>query len=234
MTIDLEILKVIPYFASLDRRTLAELAVRVRHRTHRRGETVLTEGETCEGLSFVASGRVKVFKVSADGKEQVLKILGPGCTCNDVPVFDGGANPASIVAVERATIGLVPTGDVLALLEQHPGVARAATRVLATRLRALTLVVEDLSFRTVVGRVAKLLLDCARGRSSLVEGASGPCTVLTQQQIAAMTGTVREVVQRALKMLEREGAIEMERAHVRVIAPEVLETWADATRPLSV
>jgi CRP/FNR family transcriptional regulator len=97
--------------------------------------------------------------------------------------------------------------------------------VLATRLRSLTVVLEDLAFRSVVARVARLLADCARGRSPVLEGAPGPCAHLTQQQIAAMTGSVREVVQRALKILEREGAIRLERAHVAVLDVDALDAW---------
>lgn len=223
-----ETLRTIPYFEALDAGPLAELARRVRRRAVGRGETIVTEGGRCEGLYFVVRGRVKVFKVSGEGKEQVLRILGPGRTFNDVPLFDGGPNPASIEALEPSEVALIPKAEILAFVERHPGVAAAVIRVLASRLRALTLVIEDLSFRSVVARVAKLLLDCVRGEPTLVEGAASACAYLTQQQIAAMTGSVREVVQRALKTLEREGAIQMHRARVVVLDPNVLERLSDS------
>jgi hypothetical protein len=81
----------------------------------------------------------------------------------------------------------------------------------------------------VVGRVAKLLLDCAVGHETLVEDRAGTCAKLTQQQIATMTGSVREVVQRALKILEREGAIAMGRARVRILDPATLERWSESS-----
>lgn len=226
-----ETLRSIPYFAELEPAVLRDLARHVRTRAYRRGQTVLLEGEPCPGLCFVVSGRVKVSKTSAEGKEQVLRILGPGRTFNDVPVFDQGTNPATIVALDPSTVGLVPKAQVLALVERHPRVAAAVIRVLASRLRALTIVIEDLAFRSVVARVARLLLDCVRGRPTLVEDAGEACARLTQQQIAAMTGSVREVVQRALKTLEREGAIEMERARVRVLDPAALERWSESAPP---
>lgn len=224
-----DVLRQMPYFAALEAGLLRELAGQVRERKYRAGEVVLLEGEPCEGLYFVASGRVKVFKVSGEGKEQVLRILGPGRSFNDVPVFDGGPNPGSIATLEPSTIGQVPKGVVLALVENHPKVAKAVIRLLASRLRALTLMIEDLSLRGVVARVAKLLLDCTRGHQTVVEDAGGACARLTQHQIAAMTGSVREVVQRALKALERDGAIRLERARVVILDPRALERWSEST-----
>jgi CRP/FNR family transcriptional regulator len=222
-----EALRQVPYFAEMDAALVNNLAGQVRQRTYKAGEVILLEGEPCQGLYFVASGRVKVFKVSAEGKEQVLRILGPGRTFNDVPVFDGGPNPGSIATMEPSSIGFLPKASVLALVEKHPKVAMAVIRLLATRLRALTLVIEDLSLRGVMARVAKILLDCSRGHETLMEGAGGACARLTQHQIATMTGSVREVVQRALKALERDGAIRLERARVLVLDQTILERWSE-------
>jgi CRP/FNR family transcriptional regulator len=231
MTAMVDALRQVPYFADLEAGLLKELAGQVRERKYKAGEIVLLEGEPCEGLYFVIGGRVKVFKVSGEGKEQVLRILGPGRTFNDVPVFDGGPNPGSIAAIEASTIGFLPKAQVLALVEKQPKVAAVVIRLLASRLRALTLMIEDLSLRGVAARVAKLLLDCTRGHETLVEGAGGTggaCARLTQHQIAAMTGSVREVVQRALKALEKDGAIKLERARVVVLDVKGLERWSES------
>lgn len=218
----------VPYFAGLDRAALAQLAAEARERRCAAGELVLAAGEPCQGLSFVVSGRVKVFKLSEDGREQVLRILGPGRSFNDVPVFDGGPNPAGVSALEESVIALLPASRIHALLREHPEVAAAVIRLLAVRLRAMTEMVEDLALRGVAARVARLLLECSRGAPPLAEGAGDHCAHLTQQQLAAMTGTVREVVQRALKALEREGAIELARGRIRVLAPEILASWGGA------
>lgn len=223
-----DVLRQVPYFADLEPDRLEKLTAQVRPRKLEAGELILLEGEPCEGLYFVVSGRVKVFKLSAEGKEQVLRILGPGRTFNDVPVFDGGSNPGSVAAMEAATVSLIPKAQILAMVEQHPKVAKAVIRLLASRLRALTLVIEDLSLRNVTARVAKLLLDCTRGQHTLVEGGAEACARLTQHQLAAMTGSVREVVQRALKSLEKDGAIRMERARVVVLDPKRLERWSES------
>ena len=219
--------RLIPYFAGLDGADFRELTRSVRERSYRKDESVLHEDEPCRGLYVVLAGRVKVFKLSAVGREQVLRVLGPGRTFNDVPVFDGGRNPASISALEDSRIALIPKDRILALVDHHPRVAQAVIRVLASRLRAMTVLIEDLALRGVVARVAKLLLDCAAGRETVIEDRAGGCARLTQQQIAAMTGSVREVVQRALKTLEREGVIETGRARVRILDPAALERWSE-------
>jgi CRP-like cAMP-binding protein len=229
MTTGLDSLHAIPYFAGLDRSAFRDLADAVRERVYRKDERVLLEDEPCRGLYIVVAGRVKVFKLSAGGQEQVLRILGPGRTFNDVPVFDGGPNPAGVSALQESRIALIPRERILALMDRHPRMAQAVIRVLAARLRAMTVLVEDLTFRSVVARVAKLLLDCAAGREILVEDRAGACARLTQQQIATMTGSVREVVQRALKTLEREGAIAMGRARIRILDPATLERWSAPT-----
>ena len=227
MTTLVACLRQVPYFAPLEPGALRELAAAVRERKYEAGENVLLEGEPCEGLYVIVSGRVKVFKVSPDGREQVLRLLGAGRTCNDVPVFDDGPNPGSVAALEVSRLALVPKARICSLVERHPQVAAAVIRLLAQRLRALTLMVEDLSLRSVVARVAKLLLDCARGHSTLLEGEA--CSQhLTQHQIATMTGSVREVVQRALKALEKDGAIRMARARIVVLDPGTLERWSQS------
>ena len=145
MTAMTDVLGQVPYFSKLDATLLKELTDQVRERRYKAGEVVLLEGDPCEGLYFVVSGRVKIFKVSGEGKEQVLRILGPGRTFNDVPVFDGGPNPGSVATLEPSTVGHIPKRAILALVEKHPLVAMAVIRLLATRLRALTLMIEDLS-----------------------------------------------------------------------------------------
>ena len=221
-------LRQVPYFAEVEPDLLKRLAAQVRERKLEAGELILMDGDPCEGLYVVISGRVKVFKVSAEGKEQVLRILGPGRTFNDVPVFDGGPNPGSAAAMEAATVSLIPKAQILRLVEQQPKVAKAVIRLLASRLRALTVMIEDLSLRSVTARVAKLLLDCTRGHQTLVESGAGACARLTQHQIAAMTGSVREVVQRALKTLEKDSAIRLERARVVVLDAKALERWSES------
>jgi CRP-like cAMP-binding protein len=152
------LLKQVPYFAPLGPAELEALAREVRRREYGAGSLVIAEGEPCEGLPFVLSGRVRVFKAAGTGREKVLRIIGPGRTFNDVPVFDGNGAPASVAALEPTVVGIVPAARVLALVQTNPAIGVAVIRVLATRLRAMTLMVEDLALRGVTARVARMLL----------------------------------------------------------------------------
>lgn len=220
------LLKRLPYFAGLTEDRLSTIARDVRVRQYEAKEPVIVEGEACHGLYFVINGHVKVFKTSESGREQVLRIIGPGHTFNDVPVFDGGANPGNVATLEPSTIGLISKLRALSLAASEPGVAIAVIQVLATRLRALTVMVEDLALRGVTARIARLLLDASRGRQPLAEVDPGVRIELTQEHLAAMSGSVREVVHRALKLLEQEGAIAIGRRRIEVLEPAVLETWS--------
>lgn len=218
----------IPYFSGLPEAVLEDIARKIRRRRCVAGEVILMEGERGNrGLFLVLEGTVKVCKISPEGREQVLRMIGAGRTFNDVPLFDGGANPGSVIALGSVVIGHLPAAAFQALMERHPEIARNATRVLAARLRALTVMVEDLAFRGVLSRVARLLLNCAQGHHALAEGDHAACVRITQTDVAAMTGSVREVVQRSLKTLETDGAIRLERAQIFVVDTSVLETWAE-------
>jgi len=218
MSVPLEFLRQIPYFAGLSDPELERIRPLVRGRSFQRGDVILLEGEPCQAIYFVRSGRVKVFKTSPEGKEQILRIMKPGDTFNEVPVFDCGPNPASAEALDESSVYLILGEDMQQLLREMPAVARNVIQILASRLRHLVELVEDLSFRHVTGRVAKILLQHARD-SSAADGGSR----LTQQQMATMAGTAREMVGRALKGLEQAGAIRMERGRIAILNRDILE-----------
>lgn len=216
----------IPYFAGLDSRTLSEIERVVRRRTFAAGGAVLVEGKPCEGLYFVIQGQVRLIRRSGEGREHVLRVLGPGATFNDVAVFDGGPNSDGAVAVGATTVGFIPKGNMTTLIDRHAEVAKAALKLLSSRQRTLGSVVEDLALRDVTTRVARLLLGCLGQHEHIVEQAPEACARITHQEIASMVGSVREVVQRALKDLERDGAIVLERTRIRIRDQSKLEHWA--------
>jgi len=216
MAVELEFLRRIPYFSDLGPAELESIRKLVFEKTAGRAEMVLFEGEPPEHLYFVASGAVKVFKTSAEGKEQILSIVRPGESFNDVPVFDGGPNPAGARAMGPVILCGIKRDDMEVLLRDHPRIALNVVKVLAGRVRRLISLVEDLSFRHVIGRVARILLEHASD-----ETGRGPR--LTQQEMAAIAGTAREVVGRSLKALEEEGAIRLERHRIVIMDKEALQ-----------
>lgn len=211
----LRYLRAVPYFAGLTGPELRALAAQCSSRTFDAGESILLEGEATEGLYVVLSGKVRVFKSSPEGREQVLIVVAPGETFNDVPVFDDGPSPASADALGSGTgVCLVPRSVVAHLLATNSVVAVSVAKALASRLRHLTVLVEDLSLRQIIQRVARLLLE---------ESASGSGSIqLTHQEMAARVGTAREVVSRALRELESRGAISRDDSRaIRVNSPRL-------------
>jgi len=185
-------------------------------RSFSKGEMLFFEGEECDGLYIVKTGRIRIFKSSPEGREQVLMTAAVGETFNEVPVFDGGVNPASASAITPATVYIVPVVTVQSLLVECPA-AQTIIQLLASRLRHLAGVVEDLSFRSVVSRLARLLLDIA------VEKESGlPVPRLTQEEMATRIGSVRDVVGRGLRSLERLGAIKLDGQRILVVDADKL------------
>jgi CRP-like cAMP-binding protein len=216
MTVQPEFLKRISYFSGIALADLESIKKLVFERSADRAEMVVLEGEPAANLYFVASGAVRVFKTSAEGKEQILSIVRPEESFNDVPIFDGGPNPASARAMGPVLLYGIKGNDMEAILRNHPQVALNVTKVLAKRVRQLVSLVEDLSFRHVISRVAKILLEQISRETS-----HGPW--LTQQEMAAMAGTAREVVGRSLKALEEQGAIRLDRHRIVITDKEALQ-----------
>src|SRR5262249_35965918 len=149
---------------------------------------------------------------------QVLRLLRPGDMFNEVAVFDEGPNPASAQAIEDCTLYLLRRRDLLRFVVERPGIALAVARSFARRLREALALVGGLGLRDVASRLAKILLE---------RPASEPQTPrLTQELLAAMAGSRREVVGRALKSLSQEGAVRLQRGRIHVLDRVALERLA--------
>ena len=217
--VHIDFLKYIPYYSGLSSAELESIRKLTIEKTVDKEEIILLEGESSEVLYFLVSGVVKVFKASAEGKEQILKIVSPGESLNDVPIFDGSPNPASAEAMTPTLLYGIRKNDILAILLDYPQTALNAVRVLASEVRHLASLVEDLSFRHVIARVAKILLEHA-------QDGPGPRPRLTHQEMASMAGAAREIIGRSLKILEQEGAIRLDRHRIVITDKEALGTMA--------
>lgn len=216
-----EALDAIPYFSALTAEERSRAAAMARRKQVRADQVLFMEGEPCAGLFVVISGLVKLYKISPDGKEQVLRHMAAGESFNEVPVFDGGANPVSAMAVEPGEVLILSRERVLELLREYPAFTVAVVQVFASRLRHLVMLVEDLSFRQVTARVARIVLQSVTPHEGVGAGV-GARSRVTQREIAEMAGTRREVVARALKALEEAGAIKIDRDGIRIANQEKL------------
>ena len=214
----------VPIFSGLSESELAFLAQRAVPRRYSAGEIVFSEGENCTGLYVVESGHIRIFKSSAGGREQVLSIDGPGSSVAELPVFDGGAYPASVVAVEDAALLFVSKQDFQALCLAHPQVALKVLKVVGARLRRLVGIIEELSFTTVRSRLASLLLRLARKEGKPAPSGIEVTLPSSNQELAAQIGTVRELVSRNLSRFQSEGLIQMDGRSVIIVDLKKLES----------
>jgi CRP/FNR family transcriptional regulator len=213
-------------FSELSESELNFLAQRAVPRHYAPGEMVFSEGEPCSGLYVVESGHIRIFKSSADGREQVLNIDGPGSSVAELPVFDGGNYPASVSAVDRATLLFVSKQDFQSLCLTHPQVALKVLRVVGARLRRLVSIIEELSFTTVRHRLASFLVRSARREGKRTATGTGITLPASNQELASQIGTVRELVSRNLSRLQAEGLIQIEGRSVIIPNLRALEAEA--------
>ena len=224
-----KILRKTPLFASLTDKEMTALAVRVSNKRFERGALLFSEGDPCTGLFLVASGKIRIFKLSASGREQVLAVEGPGSSFAELPVFDGGNYPASASALEDAEVLFISRKDFQNFCREHPEVALKVIAVVGSRLRRLVGIIEDLSFTTVRQRLIALILRLAQasGRPSK-EGVRVELTK-THQDLAAELGTVRELVSRNLSRLQAEGFLEVDGR--RIVVKDLAGLQREQTSP---
>jgi CRP/FNR family transcriptional regulator, cyclic AMP receptor protein len=204
------VLRKTPLFANLTDVEMRSLAGRVNNRRFERGALLFSEGDPCTGLFLVASGKIRIFKLSPTGREQVLAVEGAGSSFAELPVFDGGNYPASASALEDAEVLFISRKDFQNFCREHPEVALKVLAVVGSRLRRLVGIIEDLSFTTVRHRLIALLLRLAQASGTASKEGVRLELTKTHQDLAAELGTVRELVSRNLSRLQAEGFLEVD------------------------
>src|SRR5574339_758713 len=202
-----------PYFDDLPDGMLNEIAGHMQLRGFERGEVLFWEGDPCAGLHIIQEGSVKLYRLSPQGRQYIVRVLQEGDTCNEVPTFDGGTNPVNVESLEKSKVWVIDDETLRSLVRAHPGFALKVMSNFGKNLRGLVRMVSEMAFYQVTNRLARLI-------SELPEDESRPH--LTQEQLAAQLGTVREVVGRSLKELERSGAIRIEDRRIHIADSTIL------------
>ncbi len=216
------------YFRKLPPSELERLARRCRPRSLKRGEHAFEAGDPCAGLLVIAEGAVEMRQISPRGREQVLHAEGAGATLGEAPLFDGQGYIASAVAVAPTRLLLLPRDTILDLCRRRPDVSLAMLEAMARRVRGFAALAEDLAFRQVIERLARHIeVGAGVAGQPLTPGAVVHLG-LTHEQLAARLGTVRELVSRAFRQLERSGAVKRSRSRVMIRDPERLAEIARA------
>ena len=204
-------IRAVPYFASLSAAELSLIQTRLAERHYGAGQIVFFEEDECAGLHLVVSGQARIYRVSLEGREQVLAVLGPGDSCNEVPAVDGGPNPASCATLEPTTFWVITRAALDQLRHEIPSLNDAIIASLALRCRQLVQRVYNLSFLSVTARVAQFLIKQTEPGHPLSRGR------WTQEEIASEVGTVREMVGRALRHLSEDGMIRLDRHRIHIL-----------------
>jgi CRP-like cAMP-binding protein len=206
------ILRGVSFCATLPNAAVAALAAIAMPRRFTAGALVQLEGDPAEAMYVVAGGHVKLARIGSNGREQVLYVIGPGGHFNTVPIFDGGNCPANAEALSDVALLALPRNELLGVVEEYPPLALALLKEFTGRLRHLVELVDEISLHSVQGRLAGLLLDQA---GAAAHGEAAPA--LTQAEMAARLGTVREMVGRALKAFEVLGLIRLDRGQITIL-----------------
>ncbi len=204
-------IRAVPYFGKLSESDLNRVQARLMERCYDEGQIVFLEGTACAGLHLVVSGQARIYRMSLEGREQVLAVLGPGDSCNEVPAVDGGPNPASCDALEPTVFWVLSRAALDELRREIPDLNDAIIASLTARCRELVQRVYNLSFLSVTARVARFLVAQTEAGDSLSRRR------WTQEEIAVQVGTVREMVGRTLRHLAEDGLIRLERHRIHIL-----------------
>ena len=218
----------IPLFEGLPDEQQRDLASIALVKSFSRGQTIFSEGDPGTGFYVVVSGRVKIYKLSADGKEQILHIFGGGEPFGEVPVFEGRRFPAHAVALDETRCLFFPRSAFIDLISRNPSLSLNMLAVLSRRLRRFTVLVDDLSLKEVPGRLAAHLLYL----SDRNEGAADLELDVPKGQLAGMLGTIPETLSRILTKMVKQGLIESDGPHIRIVDREELAELAEGVKRL--
>jgi len=224
-----ELIGAMPMFEGLPQNQLEDLAAIVHEQVFGRGEIIFSDGDEGKGFYVVAEGRVKIFKLSFEGKEQILHLFGPGEPFGEVAVFAGAHFPAYAEPLEKSRVLFFPRQALLGLIARNPTLALNMLGVLSMRLRRFANLIEDLSLKEVPGRLAAYFLYLSEKNG----GASEFELDITKGQLASLLGTIPETLSRILGKMIKQELIAAEGPRIRILARPVLEDLAGAETRLS-
>ena len=218
-----------PLFDGLPAEQIAELAKICIDQSYEKGREIFSEGQAAKGFYLVTFGKIKVYKLSLEGKEQILHIFGGGEIAGEVPVFAGGSYPASAQAIEPVRALFFPRVSFMELVNREPAIAVSLLAILSQRLRRFTHMIEDLSLKEVPGRLAAHLIYLGglsrSGQTLELE--------ITKAQLASLLGTIPETLSRILARMAQQEIIAVEGRKIRVLDREALEALAAGGKGLA-
>ena len=204
------------YFDELPDNLLKEISEHMNLREYPRGDVLFWEGDPANGMYIMEHGSAKIFRTSPQGRQYIVRILQEHDTFAEVPAFDGGMHPVNVEALETCRVWEIDGEMLRELVNLHPAFAQKIIRNYSQMLRGMVRMVSEMAFYQVTHRLARLIENMPQDKSA---------PHWTQEQLAAQLGTVREVVARSLKELERSGAITIEDRRILIADKEIFQQW---------
>jgi CRP/FNR family transcriptional regulator len=226
MTDITKILSAIPLYSGLPSEQLEEITRIVVHKQYQKNERIFSEGDDGIGFFVVASGRVKIYKLSSEGKEQILHIFGPGEPFGEVPVFAGNPFPANAETLQKSTLLFFPKDRFVQLITQNPSLSLNMLAVLSMRLRQFTIQIENLSLKEVPARLASYLIYLADEQQSNLEVTLN----ISKGQLASLLGTIPETLSRIFNRMSAQGLIQVSGRKIKLIDKKRIGSLADKGR----
>jgi len=220
----LDILAAIPSLQGLSEDQLNEMKKIVVSRHFTKGELIFSEGEQGDGFYVVTAGMVKIFKLSIEGKEHIMRIVGPGESFGQVSVYAGRTFPAAAQAIAKSNLLFLPRNAFVDLITHNPSLALSMLASLSMRLREFTVHVERLALKEVPGRLAAYLIHLVDEQASEPELVS---LNISKVQLASLLGTTPETLSRILSQMADSGLIEVKKRDIRIMDYQGLEELAE-------
>jgi CRP-like cAMP-binding protein len=219
----LQIISDVPLFNGLPEEQLNDVRQIAVNRFYDKEKTIFIEGDPCDGFYIIVDGRVKIFKLSFEGKEHILHIYGPGNPFGEVPVFAGKKFPANAQTLLKSHLLYFPRTAFIDLISQNPSLSLNMLAVLSMRLRQFTIQIENLSLKEVPGRLASYLLYLAKeqGRTDTV------MLTISKGQLASLLGTIPETLSRILAKMNKQGLVETSGRDIRLLDIAGLEDLSE-------
>jgi CRP-like cAMP-binding protein len=212
-----DFLKYVPIFSELNDSTIEQISKIGLRKTFKKDSVVLFEHETGSALFVIVEGKVKISRVSEDGREVILTILNDSDFFGEMAILDGMSRSANVTAMEDSELYIIQRNDFITLLQTHPEISIALLKELTQRMRASDLKIKSLSLKDAEGKVATVILQLADDIGKIKNGTVEIEKLPLQHDLANMAGTSRETISRTLHSLVKKQLIELKGSKLKII-----------------
>ena len=220
-----ELLKHFPIFAQLNDHFLQEISEIAIEKKFRKGTVIFMEGERGEAVFFIKTGKVKISKLSSDGRELILNIYGSGDVFAEVTLFNDVSYPATAEVIEDVTVWMILNERMEEMVKKNSELALQYIKILNKRLFGAQQKLKHMALNDTYVRTAQALIKLAHEHGNEKNGLIELQMPISRQELANLIGTARETVSRALSQFKKEGSVEIKGKRIIITDMEKLRGW---------